>query len=50
MIALGLGITAALGKYADGVIGCMIDVVMGIPHMLLLVLISFAMGKGSGVW
>ena len=46
VIALGLGITAALGKYADGVIGCMIDVVMGIPHMLLLVLISFAMGKG----
>lgn len=46
VIAIGLGITAALGKYADGVIGCMIDVVMGIPHMLLLVLISFAMGKG----
>ncbi|MCI8658774.1 MAG: ABC transporter permease [Lachnospiraceae bacterium] len=46
VIAFGLGIAAALGRYADGVIGCIIDVVMGIPHMLLLVLISFAMGKG----
>lgn len=46
VIAFVLGITAALGSYADGVIGCLIDVVMGIPHMLLLVLISFAVGKG----
>lgn len=47
LIAFALGISAAaLGKYVDGVIGCLIDVVMGIPHMLLLVLISFAMGKG----
>lgn len=46
VIAFGLGIAAALGRYTDGVIGCIIDVVMGIPHMLLLVLISFALGKG----
>lgn len=45
-IAFVLGIWAATGKYTDGVISCMIDVVMGIPHMLLLVLISFAVGKG----
>lgn len=48
VIAFVLGITAAMGKYADGVIGCVIDLVMGIPHILLLVLISYAVGKGFG--
>lgn len=50
VIAFVLGITAAMGRYADSVIGCVIDTVMGIPHILLLVLISYAAGKGfSGV-
>lgn len=47
VMALILGICAAtLGKAADSVITFVIDMVMGIPHILLLILISYAMGKG----
>lgn len=47
VIALTLGLaSAALGKWADGVIGFVIDMVLGIPHILLLVLVSCAAGKG----
>lgn len=47
IMALLLGIAAAtLGKKADSVISFFIDMVMGIPHILLLILISFACGKG----
>ena len=47
VIAAVMGISAAvLGKAMDGLIGGLIDLVMGIPHILLLVLISFAVGKG----
>ena len=42
---LGLG-AAVLGRGADALIGGLIDLVMGIPHILLLILISFACGKG----
>ncbi|HJC48761.1 MAG TPA: ABC transporter permease [Candidatus Lachnoclostridium pullistercoris] len=42
---LGLG-AAGLGKAADTLISGVIDLVMGIPHILLLILISFACGKG----
>ena len=42
---LGLG-AAVLGKGADALISGVIDLVMGIPHILLLILISFACGKG----
>ncbi|NBH34502.1 ABC transporter permease [Clostridiaceae bacterium] len=41
-----MGVAAVTGKWADGVTGCIIDMVMGIPHMLLLILISVAVGKG----
>ena len=45
--ALVLGIMAAtMGKKADSVISFVIDTVMGIPHILLLILISYAAGKG----
>lgn len=48
LMALTLGTAAAvMGKAADAVISYMIDLLMGIPHMLLLILISFAVGKGS---
>lgn len=47
LVALVLGIAAAtLGKKTDTVISFIIDTVMGIPHILLLLLISYAMGKG----
>lgn len=47
VVAFIMGTMAAcLGRAADAVVGGMIDLVMGIPHILLLILISFAMGKG----
>ena len=47
VVAFILGTMAAcLGRAADAVIGGIIDLVMGIPHILLLILISFAVGKG----
>ena len=45
-IALALGITAALGRWADAVISWCIDLFMGVPHILLVILISLAFGKG----
>lgn len=47
LVALALGCAAALlGRRTDSAITWLIDLVMGIPHMLLLILISFACGKG----
>lgn len=49
VIALILGAASAmLGKAVDTVITFFIDLIMGIPHILLLILISVAMGKGVG--
>ena len=46
-IALVLGSAAALGgRRVDGAITWLIDLLMGIPHIVLLILISFALGKG----
>lgn len=45
--ALILGTASAmLGKKADNVISWCIDLVMGIPHILLVILISLACGRG----
>ncbi len=42
-----LGICGAvMGKKADSAVTFLIDLVMGIPHILLLILISYACGKG----
>lgn len=47
VFALLLGIMAAtMGRTVDAVITWLIDLVMGIPHILLLILISYAFGKG----
>lgn len=47
VIALVLGCAAALGgKRVDAVVSWLIDLMMGVPHIVLLVLISFAIGKG----
>ena len=47
VIALVLGCAAALGgKRVDAVISWLIDLMMGVPHFVLLVLISYAIGKG----
>lgn len=47
VIALVLGCAAALGgKRVDAVVSWLIDLMMGVPHIVLLVLISYAIGKG----
>lgn len=47
VLACLLGLFAAvMGKTADRVVLGLIDLVMGVPHILLLILISFACGKG----
>ena len=47
LIALVLGTLAALGgKRADAAVTWLIDLMMGIPHIVLLILISYALGKG----
>ena len=46
-IALVLGTLAALGgKKIDACITWLIDLMLGIPHIVLLLLISYALGKG----
>ena len=46
-IALVLASVAALGgKRADAVVTWLVDLVLGVPHIVLLILISFALGKG----
>ena len=47
VIALIVGVAAAAGaSWLDHFINWVIDLVMGIPHTVLLILISFACGKG----
>ena len=47
VIAFILGTMAAtMGKKVDSIVTWVIDLVMGIPHILLLILISYAFGKG----
>lgn len=47
VIALSVGVVAATGKsWLDHFMNWLIDLVMGIPHTVLLILISFACGKG----
>ena len=47
LIALVLGTAAALGgRRVDAAISWLIDLMMGIPHIVLLILIAFALGKG----
>lgn len=46
-MALFLGTVAAVfGRKADRMVTFLIDLVMGIPHILLLILISAALGRG----
>ncbi len=47
VIALIIGVAAATGKSGlDHFMNWLIDLVMGIPHTVLLILIAFACGKG----
>ena len=47
LIALVLAAAAALGpRWADAAVSWLVDLMMGIPHIVLLLLISYALGKG----
>ena len=47
VVALALAAAASLGgKRVDAMVTWAIDLVMGVPHIVLLILISFALGKG----
>ena len=47
VVAVFVGIAAAVGsKRVDAVINWIIDLVMGVPHTILVLLISFALGRG----
>lgn len=47
LVALALAAVAALGgPRADAAVGFVIDVVLGVPHIVLLILVSYALGRG----
>lgn len=47
VVATIMGIAAAIGgPKVDAVVNWLIDLVMGVPHLVLLILISFALGGG----
>lgn len=47
VIAILVGIAAAVGtKAVDGAVSWLIDLMMGIPHTVLIILISFSLGRG----
>lgn len=47
VLALALGIvSAACGGWVDAAISWVIDLILGIPHILLIILISLACGRG----
>lgn len=47
VVAVLIGIAAATGsKHVDAVINWIIDLVMSVPHTILIILISFVLGRG----
>ena len=47
VLATIIGVAAAIGnRWVDNVIVWLIDLMMGVPHLVLLILISFACGRG----
>jgi peptide/nickel transport system permease protein len=47
LIALALGAAAAaLGRWADAGIGWLVDLFLSLPHLVLLILVAFAAGRG----
>ena len=48
LIALVMGIASAVfGGWVDRFVNLMVDLCMGLPHLVLLILISFMLGKGT---
>ncbi|HLH97988.1 MAG TPA: ABC transporter permease [Xanthobacteraceae bacterium] len=48
IISLSLALAAvSLGRIADAAVGVLVDMFMGLPHLVLLVMICFALGGGT---
>lgn len=47
LLAVGLGILAALDRRLDAVIGAFIDLVLALPQLVLLILVSVSVGGGT---
>lgn len=48
LIAVVLGIVAALGgKMVNGIISWLVDLFIGMPHLIFMILISFVLGRGA---
>lgn len=46
IIAVVLGMMSAMGKTADRIISWLIDLFLSVPHLVMLILISFTLGGG----
>ena len=47
LIAIGLAFIGSTNKYLDGIIAWLVDLFLSIPHILLIILISIALGGGA---
>ncbi|MCB1978848.1 MAG: ABC transporter permease [Burkholderiaceae bacterium] len=47
LLAVCLGVVAAFHRRLDAAVGVLVDLVTAIPHLVLLVLLSFALGGGT---
>ena len=47
LIALVLGLAATLGKTADRCVGVLTELALGLPHFVLLIMITYAAGGGA---
>lgn len=48
IIALLLAALSMLGRAADALVGLAVEICLGLPHLILLILIAFALGGGVG--
>ena len=46
LLALALAAATSLGRWADAAVGWLVDLVMAMPHLVLLILLAFVMGGG----
>ena len=47
VLAVVLGMLAAASRRADAVVGVLIDLALSLPHLVLLILVSFVLGGGT---
>ena len=47
LIAISMALIGSINKYLDGVIAWLVDLFLSIPHILLIILISIALGGGA---